>query len=437
MVIANVTTDGQALTVANTTNSTVTLLVVRTQITLEYTATAQLPVTVSFATKTRTEARLVNASANQAGKIMTVRPGLDFAILAVMDVTDQPTKTVTNVSLTPTPETHQHASVRTTGPDLTVHTTRVLVVKCATDVTDQETATANTVSSTLLFIQAHLNAPVTHYGTQTGATLLTQFALSSARSVTDSPTLIPALLATKDTTSTQALVISATITVANVAEEIVIPTVQLAMMDGTYLVANVYHVTQNVRLAPQPPINAHPAGAIPNLTPALVQETVCVIWMVMTACAENVILTGKRSASMLAQVDTTLWLTLQVASVKWTLNTNSISKTVYQADGQPATHQHTTLNVVLTSEECTPSFAGTISLPPTMSISLSGFALRALDTSSSTTMKPAHTTLIGITVIIPMITMTFKPRRATSRSSSMSVTKATATTAGTDGSKST
>lgn len=99
------------------------------------------------------------------------------------------------------------------------------------------------------------------------------------------------------------------------------------------------------------------------------------------------------------------------------------TSTAFQLDGPLVTLQHTIADVEPTLEVMETSYVGTTSAYQANTTSESGYALRALDTSLTTTTKHDHTTMIVIIPISQMITIPLKLNVVNSHTSLMNVTK--------------
>lgn len=99
------------------------------------------------------------------------------------------------------------------------------------------------------------------------------------------------------------------------------------------------------------------------------------------------------------------------------------TSTAFHLDGPLVTLQHTIVDVEPTLEAMETSYVGTTSAFLANTTSESGYALRALDTSLTTTMKHDHTTMIVIIPISRMITIPLKLNVVNSHTSLMNVTK--------------
>lgn len=99
------------------------------------------------------------------------------------------------------------------------------------------------------------------------------------------------------------------------------------------------------------------------------------------------------------------------------------TSTAFQLDGLLVTLQHTIVDVEPTLEVMETSYVGTTSAFLANTTSESGYALRALDTSLTTTTKHDHTTMIVIIPISRMITILLKLNVVNSHTSLMNVTR--------------
>lgn len=135
-----------------------------------------------------------------------------------------------------------------------------------------------------------------------------------------------------------------------------------------------------------------------------------------------VITNGQICASLTVLQDGLQTMPKTLASVVNKKPLTMYTSTAFHLDGPLVTLQHTIADVEPTLEVMETSYVGTTSAYQANTTSESGYALRALDTSLTTTTKHDHTTMIGIIPISLMITTPLKLNVVNSHTSLMNVT---------------